>query len=407
MTKALGVNQLSALIKVGTTINAHLDLNSLLESIMEVTTDVMDVEASSLALEEVQTGELLFHIAHGEKAAAIKPIRLKRSEGIIGWVVTNGQSAIVNDVENDPRFFSNVDKESGFHTRSILCVPLISSERILGAIEVMNKRSEAGFDNNDLALCQAIAGQAAVAIENARMHESIVKNERILAIGQTVTGLAHCIKNVLNGIQGGSFMVDQGMRRQDAEKTQKGWEIVRKNNIFMKDLVQDMLSYSKEREPEYQYANVDELIESVCSLMAAKAAEKGVKVDWESSQDLEQVFLDPKGIKRCLLNLVSNAVDAYSENDGRGRVNLSTASTESGWLHLIISDNGCGISEENIRNLFNIFFSTKGSKGTGLGLAVTHKIIDEHNGSINAESELGRGTTFTIRLPMREEQSMS
>ncbi|MFC1694207.1 ATP-binding protein [Candidatus Latescibacterota bacterium] len=405
MLDSFETNELEALIRVSKTVIANLDLDTVLELIMLVTTDVVQVDASSLILIDNETGELVFHIARGKKADIIKPIRMKMGEGIVGCVIQSGKAEIINDVTQDPRFYKKIDNASGFNTRSILCVPLATTNRMWGAIEVINKLDGSNFNDLDLTLCEAIAGQAAIAIENATLHKQIIKTERLAAIGQTIAGLAHCINNVLYGIQGGSYMVDLGLRKNDHLTMMKGWKIVKKNSLFMQDLVLDMLTYSKEREPEYEMVDVNEIIESVCNLMATKASEKGVDIIWAPNSFLDEIVLDSKGIRRCLLNLISNAVDACEKKKG-GRVDVSTDVTSDNLCSIIISDNGCGICEEDRRKLFQIFFSTKGSKGTGLGLAVTHKIITEHDGTIDVESEVEQGTKFTIKLPLRKEIDM-
>ena len=406
MSASLDTGELNALIEVSKTVNAHLDLDAVLESVMSVATEVMQVEASCLVLVDDETGDLQFHVARGAQADAVKPIRMKQGEGIVGWVAESGKPAIVNDVAADPRFYSKVDEDSGFETRAILCVPLATKNRLWGAIEIINKLDGGDFDQDDLRLCEAVAAQAAIAIENAMLHADIVRTERLAAIGHTIAGLAHCIKNVLHGIQGGSYMVDLGLRKEDPQTLSRGWEIVRKNNAFMQDLVLDMLTYSKERQPECEPADLNEIVEGICDLMAQKAAQRGVTIVWTRNPDLSEVVLDPKGIRRCLLNLVSNAVDACDEMQD-GRVEVLTETPDNGMFGIKVSDNGCGISDEDKEKLFQVFFSTKGSKGTGLGLPVTHKIITEHGGQIGVDSKAGGGTTFTITLPLRNETDLS
>jgi len=401
MLSTLNSAELQALIKVSKTVNAHLHLDAVLESVMSVTTEVMQVEASSLFYIDEETGDLLFHVAQGKKADGLKQIRLKQGEGIVGQVVQSGQSLIVNDVTRDKRFCSRVDEKSGFITRSILCVPVATSNKLWGAIEVINKLDGSDFDEQDLILCEAIASQAAIAIENSMLHQQIVHTERLAAIGQTITGLAHCVKNVLNGIQGGAYMVDLGLRNDKSSTMLKGWGIVKKNNAFMQELVLDMLTYSKQREPEKEPCDINEMIESVCGLITEKAGEQGVHISFCPNASIGPVMLDPRGIRRCLLNLISNAVDACEETE-KGAVRVSVEAGEEGMLLIRISDNGCGIKKKDRDKLFQIFFSTKGSRGTGLGLAVSHKIIAEHGGAIDVESELGRGTTFTINLPLQK-----
>jgi signal transduction histidine kinase len=172
--------------------------------------------------------------------------------------------------------------------------------------------------------------------------------------------------------------------------------------VFLKDLVLDMLTYAKEREPELMPCNVHELLESVCKLSSAESERRGVAVECRPTEDIKEVMLDERGIKRCLLNLVGNATDA-SEGRPEPRVILQARKTNENTLCISVSDNGCGIAEEDTAKLFQVFFSTKGSKGTGLGLAVTHKIVSEHGGRIDVKSAIDQGTTFSIYLPMRHD----
>ncbi|MBN2017527.1 MAG: GAF domain-containing sensor histidine kinase [Candidatus Cloacimonetes bacterium] len=400
MPESKEATQFDALLTITQTINSHLKLDKVLESVMDVATQAMQVEASSLVLVDEETNELLFHVTEGVKAKIIKTIRMKAGEGIVGWVIQEGKPVLVNDVSKDPRFFKKADKKSGFTTKSILCVPMSTSKKCVGAIEVLNKENGEKFTKEDQEFLQAIANQAAIAIENAKLHEQIVKTERLAAIGQTVSGLAHCIKNILNGIQGGSYILDLGLKKEDFSSVDKGWSIVKKNNEFMKELVLDMLSYSKEREPEYETVNPNELVKSVYELMLQKGKEKGVELTFDPEEELPEVHIDPKGVKRTVLNLVSNAIDACEETKG-ANVHISVQSTDGKTFRIHVKDTGIGMPPEIQAKLFQVFFSTKGSKGTGLGLAVSYKIIKEHGGNITVESEKGKGTAFTITLPKK------
>ena len=400
MTLEQSTKKLNALIEVSKTINAHLDLDAVLTSVMSSTTDVMQAKASSLILVDEKTGELLFHISQGEKANDIKRVRMNPGEGIVGWVVKDGKPAVVNDVTSDDRFCQKVDNESGFVTKSILCVPLTATDKILGAIEVINKGGNELFDNDDLMLCQAIASQATIAIENAILHEKIVKTERLAAIGQTVAGITHCINNVLNGIQGGSYLIDTGLSENDNECIAKGCKVVKEANMFVQDLVRNMLTYSKERKHVFEICDIKEIIDSVCYMLSLKANEMGIKVNYNPGPVDHKIRIAPKEIRRCLLNLISNAIDACADNV-EGQVNIYTKLIDDKIMRIKISDNGCGISKEDQKKVFQVFFSTKGPMGTGLGLAVTQKIILEHEGTITVISEPEQGTTFTIDLPLR------
>jgi signal transduction histidine kinase len=237
-------------------------------------------------------------------------------------------------------------------------------------------------------------------IENARLYEENLRQARLSALGQGIAGAAHFVKNLLNGIDGGAYILERGIKKKELNEIDKGFNIMKRNNKLMKSLVLDMLTYSKDREPEYELTDVNQVCRGVVEFVGQKAAQKNVEVLFNPSFDQCETFLDSTGIYRCILNLVSNAIDACDKSQGVVEITTQTDET-SKWLKIVISDNGCGISEDNLKKLFSPFFSTKGSKGTGLGLAITQKIISEHGGSVNVESELGKGTTFNIELPLK------
>lgn len=393
MAPALQTEKLSALLEVARTLSAHLDLDTVLRTIMDVASDLLEVDASSLVLVDDATGDLLFHLAQGEKAQALQTIRMKPGEGVVGWVVEQQATAVVNDVADDPRVCRSVDAETGFVTRNILCAPLATKTRAWGALEVLNKRGGRSFDEQDRLLCEALASQAAVSVENAVFHRRMVEAERLSAVGEAVAGMAHCLRNALTGVRGGSYLLDQGIERSDLHLVSQGWGLVKGSSQFLQDLVFDMLTFSRSREPEREAVGLDDLVRPVCEMVAARAEAQGTAVIWQPPDPPRTVHVDPKGIRRCLLNLVGNALDTRS---GEVRVR---AALHDGMLHLSVEDDGPGIPDEHRDKLFRTFFSTKGSEGTGLGLAVTHKIVAEHGGSVSVHSRPGEGATFTMRLP--------
>ena len=242
--------------------------------------------------------------------------------------------------------------------------------------------------------------------EIKRLEKELLSAERLAAIGQTVAGMAHCVKNILHGLKGGSYMVNIGIDKDDAEKLKNGWQMVQRNIGRTSDLVLDLLSYSKEREPEYQPCSPNEIADDVCELMNERARESGIELVKDFSSQIEEMSMDGRTLHRCLLNLVSNAIDACAEDDTPGkqhRVAVTTLPEENNVIRFEVKDNGAGMSDDVKRKLFSSFFSTKGPKGTGLGLLVTRKLIEEHNGTIDVTSQEGRGTTFTVRLPFTDD----
>jgi two-component system NtrC family sensor kinase len=238
--------------------------------------------------------------------------------------------------------------------------------------------------------------------EIKRLQQDLIRSERLAAIGQTVAGLAHCMKNILSGLEGGLYLVDKALEKKDMRSLGTGWDMVQRNIGRISGLAKDLLSYSKEREPEYELCAPNAIVEEVCRLMDLKAKEFGAEIVKDLDPTVGDASLDPKGIYRCLLNLVSNAIDAISSDEDEGKdylVRVTTRREMDGTLVFQVSDNGCGMDAAVRKQIFSSLFSTKGSKGTGLGLLITEKIVQEHGGTITLDSEPGRGSTFVIRLP--------
>ena len=230
--------------------------------------------------------------------------------------------------------------------------------------------------------------------------------ERMAAIGRTVAGVAHYIKNILNGLQGGAYVINSALGKKDFELVRKGWDMVEKNIEQISHIVTDMLIYSRERKPSYDLVNPNEVVDEVLELMWERAKLAGVVFVRELDPELAPVAMDKTAIHNCLLNLIGNAIDACTLGgivDGKGIVTVET-DKPSGWgVRFRITDNGIGMDEDDQHKLFTDFFTTKGYKGSGLGLPVTQKIVKEHNGELIFKSEVGQGTSFSLMLPEKRD----
>jgi len=233
----------------------------------------------------------------------------------------------------------------------------------------------------------------------------LVEAERLAAVGQTVAGLAHAIKNITSGLTGGMYVLEKGIDLENKTYLSQGWQMIKGNVQKIKAMAGDLLNYAKEREPEYQFCDPNEPAKEVCDLMLPHATELGVTLKIALAQGLPKAWFDREGIHRVLLNLVTNAVDACTDLSCASKtceVSLGTVKPEGWAVEYQVADNGCGMDEETRKKIFQIFFSTKGSRGTGLGLMIAKKIVDEHGGVIEVSSEKGEGTVFTVRLPEKK-----
>jgi len=230
----------------------------------------------------------------------------------------------------------------------------------------------------------------------------LVEAERLAAVGQTVAGLAHAIKNITSGLTGGMYVLEKGVELDNKSYLRQGWQMIKGNVEKVKGLAVDLLNYAKHREPDYQLGDPNVPAREVFSLMVSRAGELGVSLKSDLARDIPRAWFDTEGIHRVLLNLVTNAIDACTDLSCTPRAREVTVRTSKpqGWaVEYEVSDNGCGMDEETQIKVFQTFFSTKGSKGTGLGLMIAKKIVDEHGGVISLSSEKGKGATFTVRLP--------
>jgi signal transduction histidine kinase len=238
-----------------------------------------------------------------------------------------------------------------------------------------------------------------MAIQNAKLYQAGLQAERLAAIGETTAALSHSIKNILQALRGGADVVEMGLKNNNLVQVGKGWRIADRNLEKIYNLTMNLLAYSKPREPRLEMVNPRQIIDECLELVAPMANEKGVMAVADVERDHPAVPLDPDGLHQILVNLLSNALDAVEQNTGLIRV-VCRYDADNRQTVIEVIDNGAGIQPAIMPHLFELFHSTKGNRGTGIGLAVTKKIVDEHEGAISVKSTPGEGTTFTVRLPV-------
>lgn len=391
---------IDALYRVHRFIAVITDLDTLLERVMEESKAVAAAEACSLLLYDPKQDDLYFHVALGERGdqqALKQQIRLKIGQGIGGMAAQKRQSINVEDVRSFEPWYRTADELTRFSTRSLLAVPLEDHGELIGVLEMLNKRDEAAFTETDLRVMEIFAAMVATTIANARLIEKNLRAERLAAIGEAVAGLSHYAKNIITGMSGSVDLIGQGLEKGDLEMMRRLWPVFRRNSFRISTLVEDMLAYSKPREPVRARCDVPQLIREAVEVFEELLTRKKIDLRVDASAARGTFPLDPNSIHRCLLNLLSNAADAAPKEGGQIRV--TARFTDEGSLHIEVADNGPGVPEEDRERVCEPFFSTKGTQGTGLGLAVTLKMIREHGGALDIErSDIG-GALFRIVLP--------
>jgi two-component system, NtrC family, sensor kinase len=377
----------------------------LLDRVLRIVFDWVGADRGCLMLRDNETGEL-------QPAARCDRDdqpgdRMSISRTILDFVMERREGVRTTDAREDARWdAANSIVQQGI--REALCVPLLGRYDCVGAIYVdtytksgkaVGMDGKSRFSDEQLRLMIAIGHQAALAIEDTFYYSSLLQNERLAAIGQTIAILSHHMKNILQGMRGGSYLIGAGLDRTDPDAIRRGWNIVEKNQERISNLVLDMLSYSKDREPDRVTANLNETIADVVELMQVRADEQACNLQFEPDTNLPDCSFDPEAMHRALLNLVSNALDAVAEVEQAMVAIACTFAPKIGWT-IEVRDNGPGIEIQDRDKVFSLFESRKGAQGTGLGLPVTQKIVAEHGGTIELIDHEGPGCIFRILLPL-------
>lgn len=375
--------------------------------------------------------------AAGEKVAPGEKIHASRT--IINHVLNAGEGVLSSNAMTDHRF-SKGKSVHDLGIRSALCVPIKArklgakppaatpaathasppapqaardtrdapiapvvatspADDVLGVIYVDSSVRNYTYAPDQLRLLATIGMQAGMAIQNAQLYQQGLAAERLAAVGETTAALSHSIKNILQALRGGADVVEMGFKSQNLGQATKGWGIVERNLDKIYNLTLNLLAYSRPREPKLEMVHPKGLIDECLELISGSAAEKGVMAVADVEEGVPPVPLDSSGMHQVLMNLLSNSLDAVPAQGGLIRVECRY-DDENKQVSLQVVDNGHGVPPPMMKHMFELFHSTKGNRGTGLGLAVAKKIVDEHEGSITVRSSPQEGTTFTVRLPV-------
>lgn len=428
---AAAMANLKILYRLGAALGSSFDVQQVLEVVMDLIFEHVQAERGIIMLLDKQ-GELEPRVvrlredeARADPGGSKSGLKIHASRTIINHVMKTGEGVLSSNAMADKRF-SKGRSVHDLGIRSALCVPIKArkldskvglpppgqgvtvtgpaqsiigpADDTIGVVYIDSSIKNYTYSPDQLRLLTAIGLQAGMAIQNAKLYTAQLQAERMMAIGETVAALSHSIKNILQALRGGADVVEMGLRSSNLNQLSKGWRVVDRNLEKIYNLTMNLLAYSKDRQPQLDLVNVRQLINDCLELIAPMANEKGVMCVADVDDAMPPVPLDPDGIHQVLMNLLSNAIDAVEPMRGLIRV-VARYDSENKVTVLEVVDNGAGISPSIKNHLFELFHSTKGNKGTGIGLAVTKKIVEEHDGSITVRSAPDEGTTFTIRLP--------
>ncbi len=405
---AYAVKSWKAIRELTDVIGSLITPEQLLPRVLDILFEQLETDRGVIFMHDDETRELLpevvrFHSRESRKKAGGQGIVAPRT--ILDQVVSSREGVLCSNVSSDQRFRAGRSVQ-GLGMRSVICAPILAREKVLGVIYLDVPVTRHTYNEHELRLVTAIAYQTGLALENARLVQAHLERERLAAAGEAIAYLSHSIKNILQGMRAGGDLVKRGLDRRDFALTTQGWRILERNLDKCYALMLNMLAFSKPHEPHLEMYMVNRLAEDVVQLAQSPADEAGVVLLTDLDESVPPVPLDYDGLHQALLNIVLNAIEAVPRETGV--VNVRTGyDPAAGRVTITVADNGPGIPEDQREKIFQPFFSTKGHGGTGLGLAVARKIVEEHGGALRLRCPDDGGAEFTISLPTAEAHTRS
>lgn len=393
------IARLERIIEISRSINSTLNLPRLLHQILAAAQELTHTEACSIILRDRKSGVLRFEATIGARSQEVRSLVVPLDGSIAGWVVQNNRPVVVHNVRNDPRFYRKVDQEVGFETRSILAVPLSVRGKPIGVLEVLNKEGGERFTEEDVETLMALADQAAVAIENAVLFQQ----------SDLVADLVHEMRTPLTSIIGYARMIQRDDVSEDDRKSFA--RTIEREAARLSRMASDFLELARLESgrafPVREEVSLKSLAAEAIALLRPQAEAKQIALIEEVPDDLPTLLGDPQRLHQVLVNLVGNGVKYCRPGD---RVTIG-ARVEGDEVLVYVSDTGPGIPPSAQEHLFERFYrlprTEEDVEGTGLGLAITRRIVEAHGGRIWVKSDVGKGTTFYLTLPLRREAGPS
>jgi len=383
------LNGYRRLTEIARDLASTLDLNQLLNRIIRAAADITGAEAASILLYDDTSRQLFFQVATND-LPALRGLSVPLEGSIAGWIVTNRKPVRIGNVDDDSRYFNKVAKNTETQTRSLIGLPLITKEKVIGVLEVINK-IEGEFTDTDEDLLSVLGAQAAVAIENTRLFQQ----------SDLISEFVHELRTPLASMSTATYLLLRPEISQDQSA-----QII--NNIHSETLRLSALATSfldlarlESGRVQFRFSVVDlpKLFDECASIMEHKAEEGNVTLKLEIANDFPPLELDRDKMKQVIFNLLSNAIKYNRPN---GTATLKAAVTDNEYI-ISVQDTGVGISKEAAAHLFEKFYRVKKTEskimGTGLGLSIVKQIVQGHDGSIEVQSEVNKGTAFIIHLP--------
>ena len=320
------------------------------------------------------------------------------SRNVLQQVVDERVAIVSQDAKGDARF-ADTEAFVADDINSFVCVPLIQQHnRVIGAVYLDTDDNLKPFTQIDMEFTAAVANELALSVHNCRLQRDAIRNEKVNAIGMAVTHLSHNIKNLLTLNRSAADMMDEQLSASDDESLQKNWQLVRTALDRIADLTGEMLDYTQSSVVAVQPIYINAAVSAECEMIKESLNSEGIELELQLAPDLPKWEMNESLLQRAIHNLVVNAKDALKETEN-GRIRISTGLDDSSRLFIRVEDNGCGIGKGFLTDIFDLFYTTKGIDGSGVGLSMIQKFVESMGGTVSVVSQIGIGSVFTLLFP--------
>ncbi|NMB89837.1 MAG: GAF domain-containing sensor histidine kinase [Chloroflexi bacterium] len=378
------------LMEITRDLASTLDLDTLLRRIVQVAIELSQTEEASILLYDEHKQELYFHSTSNPNLKILLRGLAVPAESIAGWAALHRETVFVNDAHEDHRFFNEVEKQLNYPTHSIAAIPLIAKQKLVGVLEVINKR-DGDFTPEDQEVLQVLAAQAAVAIENARLFQQF----------DLISEFTHELRTPLTAIASTTLILRQPNLSE--EERLRFIDSIQDEVKRLSQMTTDFLDLARLESGRMPFklktVKLNEIILECALFFHAEIQAREIELSLDLPDRPAELQGDRERLRQLILNLLSNAV---KYNHTGGKITLQVVDGVQN-VQMVIADTGIGIPAEDLPHLFERFYrSTRvedTSHGSGLGLAICKQIVESHGGSIQVQSSLNAGTTFTLQLP--------
>lgn len=406
------IKKLEKLVESSRILSSTLDVMELLEALTAIASDLTSSESASILLYNKKTLELRFEVLHGKLNEKARQLRVPVEGSVAGWVINNQRPLIIQDAASDARVFREVDKKLNFQTSSLIAVPLLRNNKIIGVLEAVNKKSNSNYTEDDITILEMLAAQAAIAIENAQLVEQLrLANSQLVHHDKVKSDFiaiaSHELRTPLGLILGHTTFLKELVPTQHQEQI----DVIIRSAMRLKAIIEDLSTMAHKETGQARIRpssfSMSQLVREVAQSFQEKAAEKNIELGFDVPADTPlNLEADKDKITIVLTNIIRNAL---SFTDSGGQIGVKVES-DSGFVKVYVVDTGIGIPEDELDRVFNRFYQveshlTRRHGGMGLGLSIAQAMVELHQGKIWVESKVGMGSLFCFMLPVSKQKA--